>query len=403
MATDPSNYSVNQSGSGNGNDPQLPPGEARTLKSPKEAIRPVKPPKAPKRSRHARNRWVIALNFFFSFAVLAMIAAGGLFYWGSQEYVKPGPLTKATRVVVPKGAGLRSIGDALSRNQVIDSALLFWASVRLQKKEDAFKAGEYLFDQGVSMRDVVEKLVEGKSILYKITLPEGLTSQQIVTLLRENDVLTGEISEIPPEGSLLPNTYTFGRGTSRPQIIERMKTAQDNALKRIWERRVGDLPIKSPEELVILASIVEKETAKADERPRVAGVFINRLRRGMRLQSDPTIIYGIFGGAGKPKDRPILQSDITGATPYNTYVIPALPPTPIANPGLAAMEAVASPSVTNELYFVADGTGGHVFAETLDAHNNNVRRWRQIEAERKATDEKKQEAPVPAKQAPTNQ
>lgn len=359
-------------------------GEPIRFKSPREAMRPETPPKAPKRSRHARNPWVVVFNFFFSFAVLGLIAAGAAFFWANQEYAKEGPLDKPRKVSVPLGTNLASISESLLRNKVISSKLVFQASVRIQKKQDALKAGEYLFERGVSMRDVVTKLVEGKSVLYNVTLPEGLTSQQIVQVLRAEDVLSGEITEVPEEGVLLPNTYSYGRGTSRQQIISRMASEQASAVERIWERRVEDLPLKSPEELVILASIVEKETGQSDERSRVAGVFINRLRRGMKLQSDPTIIYGLFGGAGKPKGRPIYRSDITKPTPYNTYVIDGLPPGPIANPGLAAMEAVANPSRTNDLFFVADGTGGHVFAETLEEHNNNVRRWRRIEAERKA-------------------
>lgn len=365
------------------------------MKSPKEALRPVKPPKAPSRSRHARNPWGVAFNFFFSFSLLIVIAAGGVFYWGSQEYAKPGPLEKSTKVVVPQGAGLRDIGDSLSRNKVIESPLVFWASVRLQRKEGALKAGEYLFEKGATMQDVVAKLVEGKSLIYKVTLPEGMTSQQIVELLRADEVLVGEIRDVPPEGSLLPNTYTFSRGSTRQQILDRMAAQQEKALARIWEQRVDGLPVKTPGELVVLASIVEKETGKADERPRVAGVFMNRLEKGMKLQSDPTIIYGLFGGAGRPADRPIYRSDLTRETPYNTYLIDGLPPGPIANPGLAAMEAVANPSVTKELFFVADGTGGHAFAETLEEHNNNVRRWRQIEIERKEAEEKKKEEPTP--------
>ena len=390
MTSDPSNGAGDSAGKARPSTSLLP------LKSPKEALRPVKLPKAPKRSRHARNPWVIAFNFVFSIVALAFVAAGIAFYWGSEHYVARGPLEKATKVVIVRDSNLRDIGDVLARNKVISSPLVFWASVHLQKQQNALKAGEYLFEKGEPMRSVVAKLVEGKSVIYKVTLPEGLTSQQIVEILRQDPILIGEITNIPPEGALLPNTYTFGRGTNRQQIVERMMSAQTNALQRIWERRVADLPIKTPQELVVLASIVEKETARADERPRVAGVFINRLHRKMKLQSDPTIMYGLFGGAGKPKNRPIYQSDITKPTPYNTYVIEALPPGPIANPGLAAMEAVANPSITNELFFVADGTGGHVFAETLEEHNNNVRRWRQIETERKAEEKKNGETPVSA-------
>ncbi|MEP1443485.1 MAG: endolytic transglycosylase MltG [Hyphomicrobiales bacterium] len=354
------------------------------LKSPKEAMRPQLPPKAPKRSRHRKNPFVIVLNFFFSFAVLGLIVAVGMFYWGSQQYVAEGPLEKPRKVTVPKGSGLSGIASSLARANVITSPLLFQASVRVQRRESELKHGEYLFEQGASMMSVVEKLIEGKALVYKVTLPEGWTSQQIVAALRKDEVLVGEITEVPEEGSLLPNTYSFGRGTTRQQVIDRMKRSQDTALQRIWESRVADLPIKTPSELVTLASIVEKETGQADERSRVASVFINRLNRGMKLQSDPTIIYGLFGGAGKPKDRPIYKSDIAKPTPYNTYTIDALPPGPITNPGLAAMEAVANPSRTDDIFFVADGTGGHAFAKTLEDHNNNVKRWRRIEAERKA-------------------
>jgi UPF0755 protein len=192
-------------------------------------------------------------------------------------------------------------------------------------------------------------------------------------------MLVGELpEELPPEGSLLPDTYPFQRGTSRADIVAQMQRQQQRALADIWSKRIDGLPLKTPEELVILASIVEKETGRADERPRVASVFINRLNKKMRLQSDPTILYGLFGGQGRPPERPIYRSDIDKHTPYNTYQIDGLPPGPIANPGRAAMEAVANPSRTKDFYFVADGTGGHVFARTLDDHNENVRRWRVI-------------------------
>jgi UPF0755 protein len=224
--------------------------------------------------------------------------------------------------------------------------------------------------------------VSGRSVLHAITFPEGLTSQQIVDRLNADMVLTGDVAEVPSEGSLMPDTYKFTRGQTRQQIIEQMERAQEKAVAEIWSRRSPDLPIATPQELVTLASIVEKETGRADERPRVAAVFINRLRQGMRLQSDPTIIYGLFGGVGKPSNRPILQSDLDKPTAYNTYQVDGLPPTPIANPGKAALEAVANPSRTNDIYFVADGSGGHAFAATIEEHNRNVARWRRIEAAR---------------------
>ena len=215
---------------------------------------------------------------------------------------------------------------------------------------------------------------------------------QILDRLAKNEILEGELPEVAPaEGTLMPDTYPFQRGTTRKEIIERMQLAQKQFLASVWEKRVDNLPISSPEEMVILASIVEKETGRAAERPHVASVFINRLRKGMKLQSDPTIIYGIFGGAGKPKDRPIYRSDIDKPTPYNTYTIPALPPGPIANPGRAALEAVANPSITDDLFFVANGTGGHVFAKTLEEHNQNVARWRAIEKQLKEQQNSQQE------------
>ena len=232
----------------------------------------------------------------------------------------------------------------------------------------------------MSMFEVMDTLRSGKGIIHKVSFPEGLTVYQIFERLRANEILVGDLpEELPPEGSLMPDTYPFQRGTTRMAIVEQMKRQQERFLEQVWERRVPGLPIDTPEEMVILASIVEKETGKAAERPRVAGVFINRLEKGMRLQSDPTILYGIFGGKGRPPDRPIYRSDIDTPTAYNTYHINGLPPGPIANPGRASLEAVANPSRTRDLFFVADGTGGHVFAETLDEHNENVRRWRAIE------------------------
>jgi UPF0755 protein len=236
-------------------------------------------------------------------------------------------------------------------------------------------------------------------VLHSVSIPEGLTSEQIVARLKENDLLTGEITQMPREGALLPDTYRIERGTSRQRLIQTMTEKQREELNRIWARRVGELPIRTPQELVTLASIVEKETGRADERPRVAGVFVNRLNRRMKLQSDPTIVYGLVGGKGT-LGRGILRTEITQPTPYNTYVIDGLPPGPIANPGRAAMEAVANPSRTRDLYFVADGTGGHAFAETLDQHNRNVGRWRQIEASRREAGRPSAEANVDRAEPP---
>jgi UPF0755 protein len=221
-------------------------------------------------------------------------------------------------------------------------------------------------------------------VQHQLTLAEGLTSDQIVARLLENDVLSGNIKEIPREGSLLPESYRFTRGTTREQMIQRMQQAQRRAVQEIWDRRMPDLLVKTPEQLVVLASIIEKETGKPDERTRVASVFHNRLKSNMKLQSDPTIIYGLVGGKGS-LGRPIMRSEIEQPTPYNTYVITGLPPGPIANPGRASLEAAANPARTKELYFVADGTGGHAFAENYEQHQKNVARLRVIEKEAKGS------------------
>ncbi|WP_083205989.1 endolytic transglycosylase MltG [Stappia indica] len=353
-------------------------------KSPREAIQPEQAPPPPLRSRHVRNPLVIVVNALLSLAVLVVIGTGAMLYWGKAEFDAPGPLAAEKTVVIPSGSGLRMIADTLENQGVIEDSNVFWAGVQAYKNAGRLKAGEYAFAPGVSMRQVMDDLVSGKAVYHTVTVPEGWTSAQIVARVREHPVLTGTLDEIPPEGSLLPETYTFTRGTTRAQIIQQMKDAQTKALADIWNRRTEGLPVETPEELVVLASIVEKETARADERPRVAGVFVNRLRQGMRLQSDPTILYGLYGGEAWLQDRSaITRSQLDARNPYNTYQIDRLPPGPIGNPGRAAMESVANPSRTKDLYFVADGTGGHVFAETYEQHQRNVARWRQVERERR--------------------
>jgi len=251
------------------------------------------------------------------------------------------------------------------------------------KGQGSLKAGEYEFGKNASMRQVLDTLVEGKSIEHKVTLAEGLTSYQIVQKLMAQSELHGEITEIPPEGSLLPDTYRFGRNDTRQDIIERMQAAHKKFLAKVWETRDPEIVVTTPEEAVILASIVEKETGRADERPLIASVFENRLRKNMRLQSDPTIIYGLVGGKGA-LDHPIQQEELDRETGYNTYKINGLPPTAIDNPGRASIEAVLRPAKTKDLYFVADGTGGHVFAASLEEHNKNVFKWRKVEREMRA-------------------
>ena len=246
------------------------------------------------------------------------------------------------------------------------------------KASTELKPGEYEFRKNASLRDVIGTIVEGKVVQHAVTIPEGLTSEQIVARLSDNDIFTGSVSEMPREGTLLPETYKFPRGTTREQVIQRMQQSQKRVLAEIWERRNPDIPVKTPEQLVTLASIVEKETGKADERSRVAAVFVNRLRQKMKLQSDPTIIYGLVGGKGT-LGRPIKRSEIMQPSPYNTYVVDGLPPGPIANPGRASLEATANPARTRDLFFVADGTGGHTFTETYDQHQKNVAKLRAME------------------------
>lgn len=365
-----------QRGPASGEAPRIAP------RSPNEAIKPeMAPPPPPRRLRKPRGGLLSTLSGLFSlFAVVALAALGGLVLIAQQANT-PGPLPSDRVVSIPRATGMTEIARILQREGVITQPLLFQVYTVVNREQSNLKAGEFLFRANVSIADAVDTLTEGRAVLHQITIPEGLTSLQIVERLREDEVLTGEVESIPAEGSLLPDTYRFERGTSRTQVLEIMRRAQASALAEIWARRVDGLPLDTPEDLVILASIVEKETGRADERPRVAGVFINRLRRGMRLQSDPTIVYGLVGGRGT-LGRGILRTEIREPTPYNTYVIDGLPPTPIANPGRAAMEAVANPSRTDDLFFVADGTGGHAFSETYEQHRRAVSRWRQIESQR---------------------
>jgi UPF0755 protein len=359
--------------------------------SPIKALQAKEVPPPPKRSKSAKGNFIVFMNFMMSCLVLVVLGAGLVFLYGKSVFEAAGPLTEPQTVVIKEGSSLSQISSKLLSNDVIDNGWIFSQGVKAHKAQSSMKAGEYIFKPQMSMYDVMETIRSGKGILHKVTLPEGLTVFQIFERLAKHEILEGPLPEtLPPEGSLMPDTYPFQRGTTRAEVIERMKIAQETFLAQIWEKRVADLPISTPQELVTLASIVEKETGKADERPRVASVFINRLNRGMKLQSDPTILYGIFGGEGKPSDRPIYKSDIETPTPYNTYTIPALPPGPIANPGRAAMEAVANPSRTDDIFFVANGTGGHVFAKTLDEHNQNVARWRQIEKQIKEQQEQNQ-------------
>lgn len=332
-----------------------------------------------RRSRASHNPVVLVLNLMLSAAVIVVLGSAAAIYLGREAFYDTGPHGEDRVVLIPRGSGVDDIAISLQDNGVIGNGWLFRAAAFITDDAPRFKAGEYLIPAGASMADVMRILVEGRSILHPITIPEGLTSAQVVAVLKESPVLSGPIDAIPPEGSLLPETYRVERGTSRQAIIDRMQAEQRELLEEVWANRDPDLPVDDPLELVTLASIVEKETGQREERDRVAAVFVNRLQRGMKLQSDPTILYGLYGGEAWSQERTIYRSDIERATPYNTYVIPALPPGPIANPGRAALEAAARPAETDELFFVADGTGGHAFAETYAEHQQNVARWREIE------------------------
>ncbi|MDU0308964.1 endolytic transglycosylase MltG [Rhizobium sp. 10PS4] len=353
-------------------------------KSPSEALRPERVPEPPKRSKKARGQVVLFLNFIMTMAVLVCVVAVIGFYYATSTYRNPGPLQTNTNFIVRSGAGLTEIASNLERNAIISDARIFrYLTATHLSAGESLKAGEYEIKARASMRDIMELLKSGKSILYSVSFPEGLTVRQMFDRMLQDTVLEGDLpAALPTEGSLRPDTYKFSRGTKRSEIIEQMAAAQQKLVDQIWDKRDQSLPLRSKEEFVTLASIVEKETGVPDERAHVASVFLNRLGKGMRLQSDPTIIYGLFGGEGKPADRPIYQSDLKRDTPYNTYVIKGLPPTPIANPGKDALEAVANPWKTQDLYFVADGTGGHIFSATLEEHNANVKRWRKLEADK---------------------
>jgi UPF0755 protein len=348
-------------------------------RSPRAALEPEQVPPPPKRSERARNPFVVVGNAIITIVLVLMIGTGFAYYYGRQKLEAPGPLQEDKVVNIPPRAGMTDIADVLQREGVIDNnRWAFIGSVFALKARSELKPGEYLFQKNASLRDVIGTIVDGKVVQHAVTIPEGLTSEQIVARLTDNDIFAGTVREIPREGTLLPETYKFPRGTTREQVIARMQQAQKRVVAEVWEHRNPDIPVKTPEQLVTLASIVEKETGRADERSRVAAVFVNRLRQKIKLQSDPTIIYGLVGGKGT-LGRPIKRSEIQQPSPYNTYVVDGLPPGPIANPGRASLEAAANPARTRDLFFVADGTGGHTFTETYDQHQKNVAKLRAME------------------------
>lgn len=374
-----------------------------------------------------------------SFLILALIALAGAIAWGQREFRAQGPLTDAVFFEVPRGASLRRVSEDLEAAGIVTSAMLFRLGADYAEMSGALRFGNYEIPPGASMEQVLAivttggpssfrytatyvlrlegtgelrlrervpgtdevvaladfayedgvpevysaLVADGTPIAYRVSVPEGLTSWQIVEGLRAADFLSGEIAEVPPEGVLAPDTFEVRRGQDRQEIIDTMLATQQDILVAAWAGRQDGLPLADAQEALILASIIEKETSVAEERRLVSSVFINRLNQGIRLQTDPTVIYGITEGRGV-LGRGIRASELRAETPWNTYVIDGLPPTPIANPGRAAIEAAVNPEDTPLIFFVADGTGGHAFAETLEEHNRNVARWRQIEAEREA-------------------
>jgi UPF0755 protein len=328
-------------------------------------------------------RFLSAMLTLSLFLMLGIGAMAALLY---HQYETPGPLAVSRVIAIPRGEGRIEIASRLEKEGAISNRWAFMANYLLRnalgQKPLELKAGDYEIKKNSSMAEIMTLITQGRGVLSKITIPEGLTSLQIVDRLRQEEDLVGEVTDIPPEGALLPDTYRFSKGMDRRELLERMQGEMQRFLAAAWERRQPSLPIATPEEAIIFASIVEKETGRADERGRVAAVFMNRLKKGMRLQSDPTVIYGIAGGQGT-LGRSITRTDLDTKSSHNTYQIPGLPPTPICNPGRSAIEATLAPPSTKDLYFVADGTGGHTFSDTLKEHNEAVSTWRKVERERK--------------------
>jgi UPF0755 protein len=328
-----------------------------------------------------RNGFVELVNALLTLLVLGLLVGGGLFLYGAHSFYAAGPIKADTTFTVQHGANLSAVADQLETQDLIDNRYVFQIGGWFNKKQGALKAGQFKLTANASMADVLKELTEGKPVLTGITIPEGFTIAQVVDKLKQDDQLTGEITATPPEGSVLPDTYNFDPGAQRQTVLDRMRQAMTTKVAEIWAGHAPGLPISTPDQLVTLASIVEKETGVDTERGKVAAVFVNRLKKHMRLQSDPTIIYGITKGLA-PLGRPLKRSEVEATTPYNTYQIDGLPPTPIANPGIDALKATANPENTSDIYFVAASTNpsdGHLFASTYAAHTKNVAKLRVLE------------------------
>ena len=366
-------------------------------KSPAEALEPGRAPARPRSAKPRREPsrkvggFVRILSGVMTLALVLLGSVAGASLILRHQVESPGPLDVTRAVAIPKGLNRNSIAERLQAEGVISSPWTFVVASYVNeqvgtKKGSSLKYGDYEFKKGASMREVLDAISEGRSVLAKLTIPEGLTSQQIVERIKADPNLSGEIAQVPAEGALLPDTYRFSKGMTRQELVEQMQAKQKEILAGLWEKRQEGLPVTTPEQALTLASIIEKETGRADERERVASVFVNRLKKNMRLESDPTILYGLLGGAVQ-WGKPILKSEIESKTAHNTYQIKGLPPTPICNPGRAAIEATLNPAKTGDLYFVADGNGGHVFSDTLKEHNAAVANWRKAEKDIKAKDD----------------
>lgn len=378
-------------------------------RSPAEALEPGLAPQRPRRAKPPRERskkvsgFVRFLSGLMTLSLLAGVGGGAAVVGLYHLYERPGPLEAAKVFIVPAGEGRTQIAERLEQEGIISNRWAFVASYLAQRysgnREDLqLKAGEYEIKATASMREVLEIIASGKSVGYRVVAPEGLTSLQITDRIKLDANLEGEIAAVPAEGSLAPDTYSFSKGSQRADILERMQAEQTKRLNEAWDKRQKGLPFETKEQALVLASIVEKETGSSDEREKVAAVFVNRLRKGMPLQSDPTILYGVYGGAVN-WGKPILQSEKDSKNAHNTYQIKGLPPTPICNPGAASIAAVLNPATTKDLYFVADGNGGHIFTETLKDHNAAVANWRKVEKDMRAKQDAEAKEQAAAKAA----
>lgn len=347
-----------------------------------------------RRRRRSGNGLIDILNGLLTLLVIGLVVVGGGLFYVASQYYGDGPLREDRVFRVESGNTLSTTANRLEEQGFITNSVIFSQFGSRVEESAVIKAGDFNIPAGASMSEILKELTLGNPLRYAVTIPEGWTVWQAIQRINADDQLTGSIDQLPPEGSLLPGSYDYTPGDTRQSVLEAMQLAMTKALAEVWEGREADLPLESPAELLILASIVEKETGIASERPQIAAVFVNRIREGMRLQSDPTIIYGITLGQAT-LDRGIRRSEIEEKTPYNTYQIDGLPPTPIANPGIEALQAVAHPDSHDYLYFVAKGATpreGHVFAETYAEHQQNVARYREIAAEAAAQAEAEAEA-----------